>query len=126
MINVTEYISGGLPRTDITLTRGDNANLVMPVYKVDADGSRAPYSVTGADTVAVQVRKSPVTNSTITPAVVIVGTVTVTDGVPNWSISSANSTIDVGTYYWDAQITTGGQVYTFYSGQFIIVPEVTV
>ena len=125
MVNVREYTQGGINYTDITLTRGDDATLVLPVYSVAADGTRTAYSVTGSDTVAVQVRATPVTNSGTTPAVVINGTVTVSDGKPNWSISHSNSTINCGTYYWDAQITTGGKVYTFYTGQFIVVPEVT-
>lgn len=124
MINITEYSQGGIPHTDISLTRGDCANLVLPVY-VAADGTKTAYTVTGADTVKVQVRAIPVTKSGVTPAVVINGTVTVSDGKPNWSISSANSTIDAGDYVWDAQITTGGNTYTFYSGKLVILPEVT-
>ena len=126
MINIAEYTRNGLPYTDITLTRGDSATLVLPIFEVASDGSRTPYAVTNSDTVEVQVRKVPVTGGGLTPAAIITGTVTVSDGVPSWSISSANSTIDAGTYFWDAQITTGGKIYTFYSGQFIIVPEVTV
>lgn len=126
MINIAEYMRNGLPCTDITLTRGDSATLVLPIYEVAADGSRTPYTVTNSDTVEVQVRATPVTSSGITPAAIITGTVTVSDGVPSWNISHSNSTINVGTYYWDAQITTGGKIYTFYSGQFIIVPEVTI
>ena len=125
MINITEYTQGGIPYTDITLTRGDSANLVLPVYSVAADGTKTAYSVTGSDTVAVCVRATPVTKSGTTPAVIINGSVTVTDGKPNWAVSHSDSTIDVGTYYWDAQITTGGKVYTFYTGKFVITPEVT-
>jgi len=125
MIEVREYSEGGLPKTDITLTRGDSANLVLPIFQINSDGTKTAYTVTGSDTVEVMVRATPVTKSGTTPAVVINGTVTISDGKPNWSISHSNSTIDAGVYFWDAQITTSGKVYTFYSGQFIVVPEVT-
>lgn len=126
MINIKEYTQNGLPYTDIYLTRGDDATLVLPIISVAADGTKTAYTMDPSDVVAVQVRATPITASSPTPAIIINGTVTVSDGVPSWSISHSNSTINVGTYYWDAQITTSaGDVYTFYQGQFTIIPEVT-
>lgn len=127
MLNVKEYIQNGITYTDIYLTRGDAAELVLPIYQVASDGTKTPYTPSGSDTFAVQVRKQPIVGTNTTPAVVINGTVAVdnTDHKPHWTISSANSTIDVGEYYWDAQITTSSKPYTFYTGRFIIMPEVT-
>lgn len=126
MINVKQYIRNDLMCTDITLTRGDDAVLVLPIVSVAADGTKSAYTLDPSDVVEVQVRANPVRNSSVTPAVIINGTVTDVDGTPNWSISHANSTIDCGTYFWDAQITTSAEnTYTFYSGHLIIVPEDT-
>ena len=127
MIAVKEYIQNDIKYTDITLTRGDDAELVLPVIQINADGTETAYTPDASDSFAVQVRKGPVVDNT-PPAIVINGTVSVdqTDHCPHWSISSADSTVDVASYFWDAEITTAaGKKYTFYTGRFIIIPEET-
>lgn len=111
--------------TDITLTRGDDVTLALGIYTVDQNGVKTPYVPDVSDVIKVEVRKSPITSSAITPIVVFAGSVTIDDDVPYWHISHTDSTIDCGEYYWDAQITISGEVYTFYQGLLNIVPEVT-
>ena len=124
MVHVNEYTMGGVKYTDITLTRGDDCVLVLPIYSVAADGTRTAYTPSGSDTFSVAVRKKAITNSGTTPTAVISGTVTVVDGKPNWTITHSASTIDAGDYVWDIQITKSSKVYTFYQGNFTILPEV--
>ena len=108
--------------TQIFLTRGDTAVLALNVQTADGKA----YSVTAEDEVKVQVRKSPITDSQ-TSELVFDGDVAVVEGVPVWTISPAQSTIKCGTYFWDAQITTGaGLVCTYLSGTLVITAEVTV
>ena len=117
MLKINQTADG----TQISLTRGDTAILALNVK--NADGTA--YTVTNDDTVKVQVRKSPITDSQ-TSELVIDGDVAVTEGVPVWTISPAQSTLNAGTYYWDAQITTGsGYVCTYLSGTLVITAEVT-
>ena len=128
MVNVSEERLNNVIFTNITLTRGDDCTLVMPIYTVAADGTRTEYIPDQAnDTFAIQVRKAPVTGIGTAPAIVFTGTTSFdADGRLNWDISDTNSTQDVGKYYWDAQITTGGKTYTFYQGWLFIFQEATV
>lgn len=106
----------------IALTRGDTAVLALHVN--NADGTK--YSVTGEDAVKVQVRTSPITDAQM-PELVFDGNISVADGVPIWTITPEQSTRNTGTYFWDAQITTGaGYVCTYLSGTLVITAEVTV
>ena len=125
MVSVTESMVGNIPYTNISLTRGDDCTLVLPIYTVAADGTRTEYTPDVSDTFAVTVRVAPVENSGTTPTVVFNGSVSVVSDKVNWVISHSNSTQNCGKYYWDAQITTGGKIYTFYQGTLNITPEVT-
>ena len=125
MVSVSERTMGNICYTDISLTRGDDCTLVMPIYTVAADGTKTEYTPTGSDTFAITVRVAPIENSGTTPAVVFSGSTSIVDGKLNWNISHTNSTQNVGEYFWDAQITTGGKIYTFYQGTLNITPEVT-
>lgn len=115
----------GMTNTDIWLTRGDAAIIVLPIFKVNTDGTQTAYTPAVGDTFAVTVRAKQVVNSGTTPSVVINGTVTASGATLEWSISHSNSTIDAGDYYWDAQITNADGVFTLYSGQLHITPEVS-
>lgn len=118
MLKITQTGEG----VKLSLTRGDTAILALHIK--NADGT--DYTVTESDEVRVQVRKHPITNSQASQ-LVFEGTVTVTDGVPIWTIRPEQSTIDAGTYYWDAQLTTGsGVVCTYLNGTLCITAEVTV
>lgn len=125
MIFVSEEKIAGVKYTNITLTRGDDATLVLPIFSVAADGTRTPYTPLPGDTFKLQVRSEPITRSGQTPTVIFNGTITVVDGKPNWTISATDSTQNCGKYYWDAQITTGGKIYTFYQGWLTIFKEAT-
>lgn len=125
MVSVSEQTMGNICYTNISLTRGDDCTLVMPIYTVAADGTKTEYTPTGSDTFAITVRVAPIETSGTTPTVVFNGTTSIVDGKLNWTISHSNSTQNCGKYYWDAQITTGGNVYTFYQGILNITPEVT-
>ena len=127
MIDIKQYKQNGILCSDITLTRGDDATLTMPIYMVDTTGSRTHYAVDANDVVSVQVRQQPITGTGTAPAVVFSGTVTINSSDdPEWSISHTDSTIAAGTYFWDAQIeTTASKDYTFHTGHLIIIPEVT-
>lgn len=109
--------------TNIILTRGDTAYIEIPVF--EADGT-TPYLVTVDDTVTLQVRTTPVTGIGKEPKLVIQGRISVTDGIPLWTITPEDSTIDARTYTWDAQIVlANGDVNTYVSGDFSIVGENT-
>lgn len=125
MVSVTEQAMGNIVYTNISLTRGDDCTLVLPIYTVAADGTRTEYTPQNSDTFAITVRVAPVETSGTTPTVVFNGTTAIVDGRLNWTISHSNSTQNCGKYYWDAQITTGGKIYTFYQGTLNITPEVT-
>lgn len=126
MVNVSEERLGQVIYTNITLTRGDDCTLVMPIYTVAADGTRTEYFPDPDDDFEIQVREAPVTGIGTAPAVIFTGTTSIdADGRLNWDISSTNSLQNVGKYYWDAQITTGTKVYTFYQGWLNIFPEAT-
>lgn len=121
-----ERTADGLVYTNISLTRGNDATLVMPIYVTAADGSKTEYAIQPSDTFKLEVRTEPITrNSATPPAPLFTGTVSIVDGKPNWIISSTNSTQNTGIYYWDVEITTGGKTYTFYQGKFIICPNTT-
>jgi hypothetical protein len=126
MVNVSEETMGKVTYTNISLTRGDDCVLVLPIYTVSADGTRTEYTPTQSDTFAIQVREAPITKSGTTPAMIFSGTTSIESGKLNWTISHTNSTQNCGKYYWDAQITTNNKVYTFYQGWFQITPEATV
>ena len=125
MVSVSEQTLGNIVYTNISLTRGDDCTLVLPIYTVAADGTRTEYTPQVSDTFAITVRVAPVETSGTTPTVVFNGSTSVVDGKLNWTISHSNSTQNCGKYYWDAQITTGGKIYTFYQGTLNITPEVT-
>ena len=61
MVNVSEERLGQVIYTNITLTRGDDCTLVMPIYTVAADGTRTEYLPGVSDTFAIHVREAPVT-----------------------------------------------------------------
>ena len=125
MVSIKEVVLNNIKYTDIFLTRGDDCTLVLPIYSVAADGTRTEYTPSGSDTFAITVRVAPIENSGTTPTTLFSGSVSVVSGKVNWVISHTNSTQNVGQYFWDAQITTGGKVYTFYQGTLNITPEVT-
>ena len=125
MVSVSEQVVNNIVYTNISLTRGDDCTLVMPIYTVAADGTRTEYTPTGSDTFAITVREKPIENSGTTPAVIFSGSTSIVSNKLNWNITHTNSTQNVGTYYWDAQITTSSKVYTFYQGLLNILPEVT-
>lgn len=125
MVSLYTFNISGMTHTDIWLTRGDAAIIILPIYKVNADGSVSDYTPAVGDTFAVTVRAAQITNSGTPPAVVINGTVTASGSNLEWSISHSDSTIDAGPYFWDAQITTDDGVFTIYGGELHITPEVT-
>lgn len=126
MVTVSEERLGQVIYTNITLTRGDDCTLVMPIYTVAADGTRTEYIPDVSDTFKIEVREAPVTGIGTAPAVIFTGSTSIdSDGRLNWDISASDSTQNVGKYYWDAQITTNSKVYTFYQGWLNIFQEAT-
>jgi len=114
--------------TNITITRGDAATLSLPIYEYDANGNKQAHSIASGESYAIQVREAPITGSGTAPAIKINGSVTSTVGqtAVTWNISSSDTELSVGRYYWDAQCTVGGKNYTFYQGWFYIFQEATV
>lgn len=109
--------------TDISLTRGDTAYIEVPVFEIDGE---TPYFVTSNDVVTLQVRESPVTGIGREPRLIMQGRISVSDGVPLWTITPQDSTIPARTYTWDAQIILqGGDVNTYNKGTFTIDGENT-
>lgn len=126
MVYVYEEKRDGMPYANITLTRGDDCTLVLPIYTVDSDGNSTPYTPAAGDTFQLQVRSGYIDGGSITPIVLFNGNVSVSGTTLVWEISAAQSTQKCTQYVWDAQITTaGGKIYTFYQGFLTIVPEVT-
>ena len=98
----------------------------MPILQKDGE---TPYEPQPGDVVALQVRKDVVTGATNTePELVIDGNIIIQDGEPVWVLSPSDTTIPVGKYKWDVQITLGGSgdVVTYNSGTFKITSEVTI
>ncbi len=124
MLSITEERIGKIKYTNIAITRGDDATLILPIF-VDNNGVKTEYTPTGSDTFALQVRKGEVKNST-PPQLLFQGSLAVVAGKLNWTISASNTTNDCGKYYWDCQITKSGKDYTFYCGWFTILPEATI
>ena len=124
MLNIIEERIKRLKKTNIEITRGDDATLVLPIF-IETNGVSAPYTIQPGDTFALEVRNNPVKDNVSATTIIFVGTLSVDDGKLVWSISSTDTTQNAGVYYWDCQITTGGKTYTFYSGTFTILPEVT-
>lgn len=124
MLNIIEERIKRLKKTNIEITRGDDATLVLPIF-IETNGVSTPYTIQPGDTFALEVRNTPVKDNVSATMIMFDGTLSVDDGKLIWSISSTDTTQDAGVYYWDCQITTGGKVYTFYSGTFTILPEVT-
>jgi hypothetical protein len=112
---------------NITITRGDSTpspGLLVPIY---SDGD-TPYEVQSGDSVAIQVRETPVTGFGSTPSIVFEGDVFINgEHQPVWYISSDDTTIPARSYSWDAQITlANGDVCTYSSGTLTILPENTI
>lgn len=127
MVNLREYLLGGVRFTDISLTRGDDIVLEMPLFKVNPDGSRTEYTPVNTDTFLVQVRKAPVTGAGTAPSIVFTGTTSISSGRLRWSITHQNSTQECDKYFWDVQMTQNdGKVYTPYQGWLEILPEASV
>ena len=114
--------------SNITITRGDAVDLKLPVFEYDANGQKTAHTIAAGESYAIQVREAPVTGTGTAPAIKITGTVTATTGntYVTWSISSSDTELAVGKYYWDAQCTVSGKNYTFYQGWFYIFQEATV
>ncbi len=106
----------------ITLTRGDSAHIKVPI--LESDGI-TPYLVQEGDEVRIQVRVGRVKDANA-PALVFEGDISIEEGVPVWTISPLQSTLDCKTYYYDAQITLAdGDVCTYEAGELKITSEVT-
>ncbi len=111
--------------TTIAITRGDSAYISLPILQADG---RTPYEVQPGDVVALQVRTDVVTGSGSTePELVINGRIIYQEGVPIWVLTPEDTTIPVGKYKWDVQITLANteDVTTYNSGTFKIMSEVT-
>lgn len=111
--------------TTIAITRGDSAYISLPILQADG---RTPYEVQPGDVVALQVRTDVVTGSGSTePELVINGRIIYQEGVPVWVLTPEDTTIPVGKYKWDVQITLANtdDVTTYNSGTFKITSEVT-
>lgn len=109
--------------TDIRLTRGDTAYIEVPVFETDGV---TPYYVTPNDVVTLQVRENAVTGSGYEPTLVMQGDISISDGVPLWTISAEASTIPAKQYFWDVQIVLqSGDVNTYNRGTLSIDGEIT-
>ena len=106
--------------TKILLTRGDSAYVTLTINDQNGD----PYELMDGDVVKCQVRTKPNIGELI-----IDGNVSQdVDGNIVWHILPTDTKdLDVGKYWWDAQLeTAGGDVFTFItSSLFKITDEVT-
>lgn len=118
--NVTDYDGSRHKEYDIHITRGDSGYLQL-IPKQNGHN----YAIGEGDTVSLQVRAKPIKNDVQTE-LVFAGDVTVTNGIPVWHITVANTTRDCGVYYWDCQLTSGTDVYTYLIGKFYVEEEKTV
>lgn len=123
MVNIKQHIFGAFVYTDIYLTRGDDAVIVLPLFSVSVDGTITEYEPTVSDALAVTVSDAQITGTGTTPAVVISGTVSISGSNLLWEISSTDSTIDCRDYFWNVQITTDDGVFTIYKGRFFVLPK---
>lgn len=123
MVNVTQREMGGITYTDITLTIGNACTIILPVYSVANDGTKSDYSPSGSDEIEITVRRSPIETESATPVVVFEGVVSFSGGKANWEISSTDSQLNAGLYYWDMTISTDEGDNTVYKGFFKIIPR---
>lgn len=106
----------------IKITRGDSAYLTINV----ADGSGNPYILDNGDKVRVQVRS--VYNDDENRGLLFDGDVTDNgDGTVTWHIkpSDTSTANPANDYYYDVELDSGEDVFTFISSRFIILNEVT-
>jgi hypothetical protein len=106
--------------TNITLTRGDSANLTVEIK--DSDGTQIPL-VTG-DTIYFTVKSSPSTTTKLLQKVITA----FTGGLANIEILPADtSQMMFGKYYYDIQYSRAdGYVRTIVApSNFTVAPEVT-
>ena len=124
MLEIKDRISDtDYPQADIWLTRGDTAYIEVPVFEMDGE---TPYLVTDNDVVTLQVREALVTGIGREPRLIMQGRISVSEGVPLWTITHQDSTIPAKTYTWDAQIIlASGDVNTYVGGNFTITGENT-
>ena len=125
MLSITEERIGKMKKTNIAINRGDGTTLVLPII-LNQNGTKTPYTPDVSDVFALQVRKGKVTKASDIPALLFQGSLAVVNNQLEWTISATDTTQDCGTYYWDCQITKGGVPFTFYSGEFEILPEETI
>lgn len=114
-----------IDKTNISITRGDSAYIDFFVPSILGE----PAEISANDTIRCQVRKSPVTGSTV-PELVFDGHISYNAEKNSiiWHIRPADtSNLQAGTYVWDAQIEyANGDVYTFVNvSDFTVLPEVT-
>ena len=125
MLSLSEERIEKIKYSNIAITRGNDAELVLPII-LNTNGTKTPYTPQAGDTFELQVRKSEVKKANPVPDLIFQGNVSVNlNNTLVWSISSTDTTQDCGTYYWDVDIHTGGKTYTFYCGWFTILPEST-
>lgn len=117
--NVTDYDGSRHVEHDVHITRGDSGYLeLVPVQNGE------PYTPQESDTITLQVRAKPIKGDAETE-LLFNGLVTVENGVPVWHITTANTTRDCGTYFWDVQLNSGGEVSTYAMGKFVVEEENT-
>lgn len=114
-----------IDKTNISITRGDSAYLEFFVPSVLGE----PATITANDRIRCQVRKAPITGSTV-PELVFDGDISYQAEKNSivWHIRPSDTgSLDTGTYYWDAQIEyANGDVTTFVGvSDFVVLPEVT-
>ncbi len=109
-------------KTDISITRGDSAYINFTLKNNSGETVNLSY----VDKVRVQVRDKAVDGE-----LVFEGTIdhNYQEGTIIWHITPEDTKyVNVGTYYWDAQVEYGfgGDVFTFIDvSKFVVLPEVT-
>lgn len=105
--------------TNIFLTKGDSASILLT--PTNSDGT--PYTPQEGDQVKCQVRTFPDGGDLIISKTINVSS----SGKFTWAITPANTqNAKPGNYYWDAELHTGNNVFTFIPvSRFRILSEVT-
>jgi len=123
-----------LDTSKLLLTRSDDGYVEVPIIRKTTDSTIrhnsffTRYLVKPEDKVTIQVRSEPVVDKETSrdDTFVFNGIIKVIKGIPVWYISKEQSTIPVGTYYWDAQIELkNGLRCTYNSGKLEIMSEGT-
>lgn len=111
-----------IDKTNVSITRGDSAYIQFNLRDVSGN----TLVLTNMDVVRCQVRDSSEDGDLIFEGEVLRDYV---NNKATWHIKPSDTNdLDIGTYYWDAQVEfSNGDIFTFVDvSKFNVLPEITI